>query len=238
MKCTKMHCRVVPVSTCIARQNAKISYGGPLFLECVNCEQGRLAREGKLNDDDVKELIEQLRLRHGEKTYQNQKGSEMTEKDKTEVITPEVTRRCKTCGVVKPMDEFPKNKECRDGIEPSCKACRRMKKKQRIARKYGTVTSVSEAVGHGETELHPAQRTEVKGYLRAGAVSYRDAVSTANMQTKTCLIITVDLTRHEEVYRSILKIAEEEERTPDAQVRYWLRNHVLDGRGTVEGREA
>lgn len=35
------------------------------------------------------------------------------------------TRECKTCKAVKPFDDFPQNKTCRDGIEPRCKACKK-----------------------------------------------------------------------------------------------------------------
>ena len=32
---------------------------------------------------------------------------------------------CSECGAVKPLDEFVKNKECKDGREPKCKSCRK-----------------------------------------------------------------------------------------------------------------
>jgi hypothetical protein len=51
----------ISVATCLARQKKKprsaTDAGGP--LECQNCEQGKLAAAGKLNDDDVLALREE-----------------------------------------------------------------------------------------------------------------------------------------------------------------------------------
>ena len=34
-------------------------------------------------------------------------------------------RKCKTCGITKPHDQFHKNKKYKDNIRPHCKTCRR-----------------------------------------------------------------------------------------------------------------
>lgn len=36
------------------------------------------------------------------------------------------SKRCSACGVVKPLDEFPGDKKCRDGYRGQCCACRRV----------------------------------------------------------------------------------------------------------------
>jgi hypothetical protein len=32
-------------------------------------------------------------------------------------------RECKSCGEIKPFSDYPKKKDCRDGIKPTCKVC-------------------------------------------------------------------------------------------------------------------
>jgi hypothetical protein len=57
MYCERMHA-TISVKTCLARQKARprsaLYYGGP--LECRDCEQGKLAATGQLNDEDVEKL--------------------------------------------------------------------------------------------------------------------------------------------------------------------------------------
>jgi hypothetical protein len=41
------------------------------------------------------------------------------------------------------------------------------------------------------------------------------------------LLLTIDLTQYPEVYEEIKRQADEQDRTPELQVRNWLRNHPL-----------
>lgn len=39
-------------------------------------------------------------------------------------------KKCRKCGEIKPLDEFVKNKNCKDGHENTCKECRKKRKKE------------------------------------------------------------------------------------------------------------
>lgn len=61
MRCEKMHA-TIPVATCLARQKeaARTHSTKLLPLECRNCDQGKLAKQGKLKDEDIAMLHQSL----------------------------------------------------------------------------------------------------------------------------------------------------------------------------------
>ena len=46
-------------------------------------------------------------------------------------------KRCPDCGESKPLDEFPRNKNCKDGRHPYCKPCHNARGKESKQRLYG-----------------------------------------------------------------------------------------------------
>jgi Recombination endonuclease VII len=46
-------------------------------------------------------------------------------------------KRCRDCGEFKPLDEFPRNKNCKDGRHPYCKPCHNARGKETYTRLYG-----------------------------------------------------------------------------------------------------
>jgi hypothetical protein len=46
-------------------------------------------------------------------------------------------KRCPDCGETKPLDEFPRNRNCKDGRHPYCKPCHNARGKESKQRLYG-----------------------------------------------------------------------------------------------------
>jgi hypothetical protein len=46
-------------------------------------------------------------------------------------------KRCPDCGEWKPLDEFPRNRNCKDGRHPYCKPCHNARGKESKQRLYG-----------------------------------------------------------------------------------------------------
>lgn len=96
-----------------------------------------------------------------------------------------------------PLQNFNRNKRNGDGLQTYCRECQNRMDRERRARRK--------------------DETEQKGDVPAPAKE-TDALT---------LLLTVDLTQYPDVYDKIKREAEEEDRTPELQVRNWLRNHPL-----------
>lgn len=110
MKCERMGARMM-FSGCLARQKAidrqKSRRHGPSGFstyittdECIGCKQG----------EEVKQIME------NQAEFKSEKPSDM-----------KICRRadCEQAGKYQPLDNFPKQKSCKDGREGICKKCRK-----------------------------------------------------------------------------------------------------------------
>ena len=165
MECKRLHA-IISVEQCLARQKSEEKTTSAI---CKNCEQGKLARQGLLNDDDVKELKEEVV--NGNNTVII---NEDEEKGKTKV--------CSKCGKEKPLSEFCRDRKTRDGRKYQCKECDAERERNRYLKK----------------------------------------------KKDRELIIQLDFSKHPEVLEGIKKIADEELRTPENQILYWLINIDAD----------
>lgn len=62
-------------------------------------------------------------------------------------------RKCRRCGKVLPIEEFAQNDSCRGGYEPTCKACKDIRRNNKTARKSSfdiDLSSISDDVLMGE----------------------------------------------------------------------------------------
>jgi len=117
-------------SVCVIRQTVGIRRSAwKLYYipeRCKDCQIGR---------DILKEV----------KDMEDQKGMELEDNHQASIEQENVASKvCNKCKQTKPLDGFPKNKECKDGHEGQCKKCKsahtreRMKKKRK-AEKAGTI---------------------------------------------------------------------------------------------------
>lgn len=93
------------VKACLGNQDMKKD-------KCQNCQMGEDARAGFFNDEDVVSLVE--------------KKMETIETDGPP------TKKCTTCGEIKPLAQFYNSKASKDGKFPHCKECDRIKNKERL----------------------------------------------------------------------------------------------------------
>jgi len=47
----------------------------------------------------------------------------------------DTTKRCRNCGTEKPTNEFPANRQCRDGLSSWCKDCHRIAVRDSLRRR-------------------------------------------------------------------------------------------------------
>lgn len=123
-------------AVCLNRQCSQIpAAGGWAYkhLECVNCPQG-------------KEIIRQNTEGRIQNTEDNAKTNHENTKEgkhEKEVEKMEEMKRCSKCLVEKPLAEFNKHKQCKDGHEGQCKSCKheytkKAWKKKQEARRLGS----------------------------------------------------------------------------------------------------
>lgn len=79
-------------------------------------------------------------------------------------VEPEAVKRCRICGVVKPLTEFHRNRSKADGLRGECKGCHRVEvrawviahpEKRRAARKREARSAAARASGRRYREQHP-----------------------------------------------------------------------------------
>ena len=74
-----------------------------------------------------------IRSRESYRRRQARKGKTV----RTREQLPEALKRCRDCDAVKPLDEFPRNKNSKDGRHPYCKPCHNMRSDETRQRLYG-----------------------------------------------------------------------------------------------------
>ncbi|KQC11107.1 MAG: hypothetical protein APR55_08165 [Methanolinea sp. SDB] len=152
------------------------------YARCRDCETG------------LSVLKEFLNQQKGD----NEMTSEKRNNDIPEAKNPEEKKKpCKKCGVPKRLNEFPRNKICRDGHQNVCKDCRR---KQRRA--------FREKQRLGTSATAPAISNDITS----------DPTPSAPHRNR----LVIDLTNYPEVYERIEKAGIDEIRTPENQALYWL----------------
>ena len=114
---------------------------------------------------------------------------------KTATLEAKDTKQCSGCGKIPPVSSFWKDSRGRNGLKSKCKDCLNMLSKERRHAKHDIGSS-------------------------SGGVSIGPEAATVGSR-----IVMVDLTDFEGLYQEIEKVAMAEDRTPELQVRHWLRVH-------------
>ncbi len=122
---------------------------------------------------------------------------------------PHGMRVCRVCGQAKPFRDLVSNKQCRDGYEPLCKACRR----ERIRQRKGDGRD-----GGTSAAADPGERP-------AGGGAQPCAPSASS-------IVQVDFHLYPDVLEQIKNLAVSEVRTVELQVLYLVRRGLGTYRGT------
>lgn len=119
-------------------------------------------------------------------------------------IPPLEKKRCRMCGVEKPLDAFSKNKDCKQGVEGTCKAC---KQKQAI-RRYNQLAAAA---------VFGARTNDVKAENEP-----QPALNLTDDIQNDPLSITIVFRNYPDIMEQIFNLARTEFRTPEMQVLYML----------------
>jgi hypothetical protein len=122
-----------------------------------------------------------------------------------------VMRVCKKCGEEKALEEFPKNSQCRDGREGACKACKNAAKRKPAAAKTPSRTVAAPPV-------EPPEKPAAYPVLE---LPYDEPVLVVNFEN------------HPDLLDAVRKAADDELRTYESQVLYWIREAVRFNRLTA-----
>lgn len=191
------------VAACVARRsvNERCGHGKtvPRHLECVGCEQGVEAAAGRLNDEDIKGVMVAVM---GREAAAGRLMDNNIDRVMREVMVGE--KGMDQCTGETGGTEAVPMVVCSHGhaARPKgakCRECVRMWQKEWARRK-----------ARGENgETVPPERKD--SGVEEGARKR---------------VLSVDLTEHPEIWDEIGRIARDEERTMEQQVRYWLRARV------------
>ena len=149
MRCDKMHA-TISVRQCLANQEKLagsnwLNQRGPYYPGCKGCETGTLARRGKLNDDDLRALLDGYHNRMNppadvvtrvETGNRKLETGEMLKGEPMEA-TPgqQQTKECTKCKKPKPIERFSRLKkgdEKRRNVCMDCVAAYQRDRKARI----------------------------------------------------------------------------------------------------------
>lgn len=257
MYCEKMHATIT-VATCLARQRKPLSaLTQGAYLECRNCEQGRLAKAGKLNDKDV------ILLRTAMETTENKDDRRQTRDDRGQTAEGDKPMLCKICGE-READHPVRNEWCR-----TCARVKNMnvaREKKRLARIPEGATCALDGCNEparlelkatGEwyccrshkdkgRRLHlkqnanqappPAGGPEGEPGTAARPVVPEAAPKEQKYETDKNwkpYQLTIDFGKHRDLLKKLEEVAEDEVRTPEQQTIYILRKHLCHIKGVT-----
>jgi hypothetical protein len=148
-------------------------------------------------------------------------------RDKLAAALPAGHKRCPACGQIKPVEDFHRDKYAWDGRKSACADCCHERVKVirgiRKNRAAGAVPVGTTAVSTPPpSPIPPPVRVEPREIVER----FGEAWIIKNDHAEA-LTLTVDFIGCPEVLDDIRRIAADEDRTPEAQVRYWLRKHLL-----------
>jgi hypothetical protein len=234
-----MWCRaesdVLDVKACLKNQEADI------YLQCESCAAGRLvcrlsdwrevSKEKEMTLESgsnavAERIVETKDATAGEATAGEPEMSpavtDGTATDNAVALTKPCTR-CPERGE-QPLENFDVARHGKYGRAAICKECR--KKQYREMGVAGGKSRQSKLRAEKQ-----ARADRVKAGLPACAQPVRDEQKSDASPAKEIaaplpLLIVVDLTDYAMLHDEIKRIAVEEDRTPEAQVRYWLRRHL------------
>lgn len=83
--------------------------------QCCNCKYGKaIMALDPLRDEPDSPVTKRIRSSRSVRSGTGRKQR---------AAVPDKSKACKKCGKTKPLNDFPKNKGCKDGHTPVCKAC-------------------------------------------------------------------------------------------------------------------
>jgi len=255
MHCPKMHATMT-VSRCIANRLAKAGQNRlhPVtalkYPCCKECPTGDAAARGELDDADVLALRAEAETglkpapsreaRHAERTKRKDEDvKSLTEE--TQEMAPAVAqaqtesqdiKRCTKCGETKPLEEFHRQKDGPDGRESICKVCKRDRQNEHYRKNKDAILAkrrIRRSAAGRET------KARTKPAVKAAAVNLSREGAGLKSGALEGLRLVVDLSLYPEIFEEIRLIAESEDRTPEAQVRHWLRKGSLGEREACRG---
>jgi len=208
MRCEPMRA-TISVKQCLFNQDAHATNAGRRFIsispwlaKCKGCTQGALARSGDLDDGDIEAIKGVMQM-----------DAETTEIEQMEAKEAKPDGALMTCKRCKRDDLLQEDMSVYKGKAANvCKDCKR-----ELCKQASRAGRDKQAKRRGSLSEPPARA----GDLVAKAGEFLEAVQDYEVKHKKCFCI--DLTDYPEVYERIERIARDEDRTPECQVRYWLR---------------
>jgi len=236
MRCPRFNITMT-VQSCINRQeNAGGRIGNPVAINrgCLHCETGVLARQGKLNDDDmdqitrnikipdIGETIRQINSRSLNRTNKVQNdGEKKNMKSKKEAgPVPEGMKWCPGCKKFKPANKenFNLNKNSPDGFYSYCRPCRSKIQKDARLKKSGKLPEKPEKpdvpVPFGP--IYPKDKR-----LKVESKSQKPAIIRQ-------VALNLDFRKFPDVIDKIAAIAAQELRSPENQA-VWMLKLLVGG---------
>ena len=214
MYCKKYSCRMAE-RACIARQKKAAAGGtnqwgfggsrGKGDPGCLDCEQGKkVAAEFDSNKKETWEEMEMAKKSEtagdvGAGNGQGESGAAAA-----------ATKKCQKCGETKPLAAFHKHASTKDGRETTCKACKVLRAKDLRKAKKAT----------GRT-AKPAKEQAGK----PSSASQKAPVTDAMPEVRDAWLM-VDFSRHPKLLEQLKAAAEDELRTPEAQLLWWVKDTI------------
>jgi hypothetical protein len=251
MRCERMRATIA-TSVCIRRQERPLISGkmdNEVFYECRDCEQGRRVKQsGKAEDDDIMELLgskqtdaaePQQNLKvcshckhakpldqfgrkglHGRQAYcrpcANELVKESNAKRKARNLAKEPTvdgsKTCSSCGKEKLLAEFAIDRAATDGHRHVCKGCDSARSKARRKVETNMLQRAKQIVESTEGQ----KKVTGQDVTASGPIGGTEASAAR-------LSLTIDFSDYPEVMQAIVEAARDEDRTPEQQVRWWIR---------------
>jgi hypothetical protein len=122
-------------------------------------------------------------------------------------VNMETTKICNKCGIEKPLDRFSPNKECRLGVEGTCKDCKKEAYRKRYAESKQSIADVKLPATFGQFEVNDKAGSDPQP-----ALSITDEPQT----------IRIDFSAYPEILERIIGLSKSEFRTPEMQILYML----------------
>jgi hypothetical protein len=138
----------------------------------------------------------------------------------------ESNKQCTNCRQWKPIVDFFKDGHTKTGFKSQCKACELASRAKRRKNESTRASQKKESsMKQPELLLSREERHELMRPVRAE--STESAESDQKYEAMPDKTLLVDLSKYPQIYESLVSIAEEEDRTPEAHVRWLLRKYFI-----------
>lgn len=259
MYCQRMHA-TIPVATCLGRQAQGKHYlyeGVP--LECRDCEQGKRAAAGQFGDEDVDALCAQHGTRSKEQGEESRRSSNKEQVMKTDGKKP--TARTLHYAVMKSLETYQSGKEFTlDQLgDDVVQIWRKKFEKRRLShlmsrivradlgvvrvqnpgRQGPAIFKISDNAIFPEPDRFRPHELEERARSKRRRTAWPREESSKAQKYKTFETIdqwkvTLDLSKHQDLYKQIEKRATAQVRNIEQQIVWELKNAFNDNNLSVQ----